>query len=103
MRAHNKLGFPWINVVYSVVFQRRLTHRLGYGNEEHQGNPLALPSGGVSKKEIDEVVEWVKSCVYFTPRMVAEHKGVRKGTFIEARGTDHCWCFCELDSPWCFW
>ncbi|EER13227.1 hypothetical protein Pmar_PMAR012130, partial [Perkinsus marinus ATCC 50983] len=45
-------------IVGDAERKRRLTHRLGYGNEEHQGNPLALPSGGVSKKEIDEVVEW---------------------------------------------
>ncbi|KAF4655490.1 hypothetical protein FOZ61_007551 [Perkinsus olseni] len=55
--------------------KRWLNHRLGFGNEERQGDALALPSGSVSKGEIDVVLDWVKSCVYFTPRMVAENKG----------------------------
>ncbi|KAF4727998.1 hypothetical protein FOZ62_010050, partial [Perkinsus olseni] len=58
-----------------VEKRRWLNHRLGFGNEERQGDALALPSGSASKEEIDVVLDWVKSCVYFTPRMVAENKG----------------------------
>ncbi|KAF4723051.1 hypothetical protein FOZ63_025652 [Perkinsus olseni] len=55
--------------------RRFLKDRLGFGNEESQGDALALPSGSASKEEIDAILDWIKHCFFLPPKTFSESKG----------------------------
>ncbi|KAF4667193.1 hypothetical protein FOL47_003678 [Perkinsus chesapeaki] len=67
--------FLAFSVQKSEALKRLLHIRLAFGNEETQGDTLALPYGRATEEELESIITWLKECVLLPPKTAPPGRG----------------------------